>query len=122
MGSILIIDDNIEIRKLLRELLEREKYQVFEASEGDEGINICRRQKIDLVITDLVMPGKEGIETIIELKHDFPDINIIALSGGGKIGPRIYLEYAEIFGADHSFSKPISPRKLLAAVNELVSM
>lgn len=121
MASILVIDDNNEMRRLLRDLLERVGYQVFEASEGDEGIKLYREQQIEMVITDLIMPGKEGIETIIQLKQDVPDVKIIAMSGGGQIKPQFYLECAKGFGAVHAFAKPINCQKLLAAVKELIS-
>lgn len=121
MAGILVIDDDIEIRRLLRKLLKREGYQVFESSEGDEGIKRCCEQQIDLVITDLIMPGKEGIETIIQLKQDFPDVKIIAMSGGGQIKSEFYLECAEGFGAEHTFVKPIDRQKLLTAVKKLIS-
>lgn len=118
MASILVIEDEIEIQRLLRNFLEGEGYQVFEASEGGEGIRLYREKKIDLIVTDLLMPGKEGIETIIQLKQDFPDVKIIAISGGGQIEPEFFLECAKSFGAVCSFTKPFRCRELLAAVKK----
>jgi CheY-like chemotaxis protein len=122
MAVILVIDDDIEMRRILRKLLEREGYQVLEASDGDEGIKLYQKNQIELIITDLLMPGKEGIETIIQLKQDFPDIKIIAMSGGGQIESEFYLECAKSFGAEYTFVKPINRKKLLTAVKELISM
>ncbi len=84
--KILIIDDDYRIRSLFRMWLEREGLDVFEAENGLEGVAIQRTNPMDLIICDLIMPVQEGIETITQLKNEFPDIGIIAISGGGKIG------------------------------------
>jgi len=95
MSRILIIDDDAQILKMLRQILEREKYHVTEASNGKEGLRLYRENPADLVITDIIMPEKEGIEIIIELKRDYPDVKIIAISGGGRINPEDYLDIAK---------------------------
>ncbi len=119
MALILIIDDDDQIRTMLRAMLERSGYTVLEASDGKEGVKLCRDNSCDLVITDLIMPEKEGIETIRELKRDFPDIKIIAMSGGGRVGPEDYLHMAKMMGAQHTFAKPIEREELLGAIREL---
>ena len=120
MASILIIDDEIQIRKMLRQILEKEGYKIFTASNGQEGLKIFKNNPTDLVITDLIMPEKEGIELILELRRDYPDTKIIAISGGGKIGPEEYLEIVKKFGVQFTFSKPIKREELIKAVKDLM--
>ncbi len=121
MARILVIDDNDDFRKVIREVLEKEGYEVVEAGDGDEGISLFKEKPADLVITDLIMPGKEGIQTMVELRRDFPDVKVIAVSGGGFEGPRTYLEGAELIGgALRTFIKPFPPEELLKAIKELL--
>ncbi len=121
MRQILIIDDDQQIRLLLKKIFEKEGFRVIEAQDGNEGIRKFREKGADLVITDLVMPEKEGIETIIELKKEFPDVKIIAISGGGLNIPDAYLDVAKFLGAIHTFSKPFVPADLLAVVDQIFS-
>ena len=120
MALILIIDDDNQFRAILREMLERAGYEVVEASDGEEGIKLYREKVTDLIITDLIMPEKEGIETIVELRRDFPDVKIIAISGGGLLDPEQYLSIAKRFGAQYTFAKPVEREELLKAVSELL--
>jgi hypothetical protein len=90
MESILIIDDEPQIRSMIRLLLERAGYSVMEAADGVEGIRRFRENPASLIITDLIMPNKDGIGMMIELKREFPDIKIIAMSGGGLNRPEGY--------------------------------
>lgn len=121
MARILIIDDDVHILRMLRQTLERKGYEVIEASNGKEGIRLYREEPADLIITDLIMPEKEGIETIKELRRDFPQLKIIAISGGGRIGPEVYLSMAKKLGAMRTFIKPIAREELLEAVRELLN-
>ena len=121
MAKILIIDDDIQFRKMLRQVLERAGYEVSEASDGNEGTMTYESESVDIVITDLIMPKKEGIETISELKKNYPEIKIIAISGGGRVGPESYLTFAEKLGARYTFSKPLDRTKMLEAVHELLN-
>ena len=105
MARILIIDDEVQILNMLRQMLEGEGYEVIDAPNGKEGIRRYRENPADLIITDILMPEKEGIETIQELKRDFPDIKIIAMSGGGRLDPKQYLSMAKSFGAQYTFTK-----------------
>jgi len=120
MARILIIDDDPQILNMLGKTLERKGYEVVKASDGNEGIKINRETPVDLVITDIIMPDKEGIETIFELRRDFPYIKVIAISGGGQIEPEDYLYIAKKIGAHRTFTKPIPREELLKAVRELL--
>ena len=120
MAQILIIDDDAQLLAMLRQTLEREGYEVMEASNGKEGLRQYRENPTDLIITDLIMPEKEGIEIIVELRRDFPDVKIIAISGGGRVDPGQYLSIAKSFGVQYTFAKPVERKKLLNAVRELL--
>ncbi|MGD8893354.1 MAG: response regulator [Desulfobacterales bacterium] len=120
MARILIIDDDSQILDMLGQTLEREDYEVVRASNGNEGIKINRENLVDLIITDIIMPKKEGIETIFELRKNFPYIKIIAISGGGRIEPEDYLYIAKKIGVHRTFTKPIERDELLKAVSELL--
>jgi DNA-binding response OmpR family regulator len=117
---ILVIDDDDQMRVLLRQVMEWAGYEVMEAEDGREGMQKQRRQPADLVITDLIMPEQEGLETISLLRKEFPRTRIIAISGGGRIGPEAYLPAAQELGADRVFSKPFDVRELAGAVKELL--
>jgi DNA-binding response OmpR family regulator len=120
MARILVVDDDDQVRTMLRITLEREGYEVEEAPDGQVAISLYHQQAVDLVITDIVMPEKEGIETIMELRRSNPDVKIIAISGGGRVNPEDYLRWAGKFGAQRSFTKPVDRVELLAAVCELL--
>ena len=120
MERILIIDDEQQIRSMLRLMLEREGYEVVEAPDGIEGISAYRQKPADLIITDLIMPNKDGIGMIIELQKEFPDVKIIAMSGGGLNKPDGYLKGAKKLGAACTLTKPIDREKLLRAVKNVI--
>ena len=120
MARILVIDDDDLVLEMLYESLTREGYDVLQASNGEQGLRLYREEPVDLIITDLIMPEKEGIETIIELRKDFPDMKIIAISGGGYIGTKDYFQMAKILGVQRTFTKPVAIKQLLDAVRELV--
>lgn len=121
MARILIIEDDREVRHLLKVVLERAGYEVDEAADGQEGIHRFRTAPSDLVITDLIMPHKEGLETIIDMRKEFPDLKIIAISGGARGSSENYLRTAKLCGAERIFAKPFDNRELLAAVEELLN-
>jgi DNA-binding response OmpR family regulator len=120
MARILVVDDDIQILEMLRQTLEREGYEVIGSPDGKEGLRLYREAPTDLIITDLIMPEKEGIEMIMELRRDFPDVKIIAISGGGRVGPENYLSIAKQLGAMHTFTKPVGREELLGVVRELL--
>ena len=120
MATILIIDDEKAILGFLKERLMCEGFDVLTAIDGKEGMKLFNDNQVDLVITDMIMPDKDGFETIIELKRICPDIKIIAMSGGGHGLPEYYLDTAKSFGAQHTFEKPFKTSDLVEAVHELL--
>ncbi len=111
--SVLVIDDNAKIRKIICNILNDEGYETFEAANGIECMQVIHSEpEINLVIIDLIMPKKEGIETIREIKKDFSHIKIIAISGGGNICAEDYLTIAEKLGADLTLCKPFTAQEL----------
>ena len=121
MKRILVIDDDDTLRAMLRRLFSAAGYEVAVAEDGMAGVRVQQIQPFDLVITDLVMPEKEGIEVIMEIRKKYPDTKIIAMSGGGRIHPDQYLELARNLGAQRVFSKPFKASDVLAAVRELLN-
>lgn len=122
MARILVVDDDSHIREMLRFLFESEGHEVLEASEGEAAMRLHLQSPADLVVTDILMPGKEGVQTIIDFRRDFPGIKIIAISGGGIVGPALYLNLAEKFGAQKAFTKPLEVDKLMGAARELLAV
>jgi two-component system chemotaxis response regulator CheY len=116
MARILIVDDDELVRQLLRDTLEPAGYEVMEAQNGREGLQRYRAVPADLVITDILMPAKDGLETIQDLRRDFPTAKIIALSGSGQR----WLDMARQCGAQQGFEKPFRPQGILAAVQALL--
>jgi len=102
-------------------MFEREGYEVVDAPDGKVAMRLHQEEPADLVITDLIMPEKEGIETIMELRQTSPDVKIIAISGGGRIEPETHLKVAKGLGAMRTFTKPIEPKELLSSVRELLA-
>jgi DNA-binding NtrC family response regulator len=119
MALILVIEDDIQLQKMLHQMLTHEGHEVQVASNGFEGIRCYHKTPADLVITDIIMPEKSGIETISELKDTYPEATIIAMSGGGRADIKL-LEIAEKLGAQRTISKPFTREKLIATVKEVL--
>ena len=120
MARILLIDDEDQVRATLKEIMEKKGYEVAEAADGSEGMKLYREKHADLVVTDMIMPNKEGMETIMELRAEFPEAKIIAISGGGWVSPEPYLEVAQGIGAIRAFTKPFDIEEFLAAIEEVL--
>lgn len=105
---------------MLQHMLERDGYQTASACEGREGIKLQRQAPADLIITDLMMPGQEGLETIMEIRRLFPATKIIAMSGGGQGGVLDFLPIATQLGAARTMAKPFTHDQLLATVREVL--
>jgi len=119
MARILIIEDDLGVRSMLRKVLEGAEHEVIEAGDGKKGLDLFRQKAVDLVITDIVMPEKEGLETILELRQADPAVKIIAISGGDSKGYD-YLASAQRFGALRTFHKPFVIWELLKTVQEML--
>ena len=116
MHKILVIDDDAFVRETIIQILEDEGYQVITAEDGQRGLAAFRRERPDLVITDIIMPEKEGIQTIMEIRGERPDAKIIAISGGGRIGHTDFLQAARNLGAADIIAKPFDPDDFLSRV------
>lgn len=131
MTKVIIIDDEEDIRIVLKEIFERAGFDVAVASNGDDGLNLLREQGADLVITDIIMPGSDGVETAYDIRMEFPQTKIIVMSGGGNaeslgyepsaINTTAYLASAAAVGADLTLTKPFDREELIKAAKELVS-
>ncbi len=121
MALILVIDDEPEMRRLLRRILVGAGHRVIEAENGASGLRHLERERPDLVITDILMPDKDGIETIQEIRSAQAGMRIIAMTGGGRYQGFEYLDIAKALGADALLSKPFRSAELLDAVAQLVS-
>jgi CheY-like chemotaxis protein len=120
MANILLVDDDEQFRNMLSETLRDAGYEVLEARDGAEGLKSYHEHGTDLIITDLIMPEKEGLETIQEFRRIDPEIKIIAMSGGGRHGPYDYLKIAKSFGARQVLAKPFSRQEILNAVEQVL--
>jgi DNA-binding response OmpR family regulator len=120
MARILIIDYDVQIRRMLRQGLERAGYEVVDVPEGNIAMRRHRQKPVDLIIIELINPEKEGIETIMELRRDYPEVKVIAISGGGLIGPEDYLRAAKALGAHRTFAKPLRQKEIIDTVRELL--
>ncbi len=120
MATILVIDDELFMLEFVRKILESAQHKVLMATSADSGLEAYRANKPDLVITDLIMPEKDGLEAIQELRKENPAARIIAISGGGRSGYTNALEAAKVFGARETVRKPFSPNVLMAAVTRVL--
>ena len=121
MSRVLIVDDEKTIRDTLAYIIESLGHEAYEASDGDEALKILSEKDIDLVVSDLIMPNREGLQTIQEIKNNWPDVKIIAMSGGGRAGTTDYLDYAQTLGADLTLKKPFSMAALKSTVIAVLS-
>lgn len=122
MIKILVIEDDNSFRNVLVQMLTRAGYDVKQAGDGNQAVEVCRAFEPDLVLTDIIMPDKEGLETIQELLGISPNMKIIAMSGGGKFGPDSYLPLAQKLGAKATLQKPFMREELLSTIAEVLEM
>lgn len=120
MPRILIIDDDEGLRRILGQILGRAGHVVTEAVDGCEGLKSFRKEPVDLVVCDLIMPDKEGLETISVLRKEFPAVKIIAISGGARVTGYDFLPAASGLGANVALAKPFTREQILEAVERLV--
>jgi CheY-like chemotaxis protein len=120
MKRILLIDDDDFFRRRLAEVLRQAGYEIEAAPDGEVALKLYRRQPVDLVITDLIMPEKEGLETIMELRRLDAKLKIIAVSGGTRIDGSEFLPAAKLLGADATLAKPFSAQQIRDAIAKLL--
>ena len=120
MTAILVVDDQKELRAVVRRVLTEAGYEVAEAEDGDAALAAFRASPPALVITDIVMPGKAGIEVIATMKREHPEVKVLAISGGGRAHVMDFLAIARKVGADAALEKPFRKSDLLARVAELL--
>ena len=119
---MLVVDDDAGIRNFLRMLLELEGYEVATAGNGIDALEAQRQDPAAIVLTDIFMPDAEGMETIVRLREEFPQVRIIVMSGGGAYRGANYLKLARELGAVRALKKPFPPQELIDAMREVASM
>ena len=120
MTTILVIEDEAAFRRMVVRVLADAGHEVTEARDGREGLKLFRAHHPALIITDILMPEREGIETIRALRREAASVAIIAISGGGAPPYLRYLDFASKFGADATLAKPFYPAELIETVNRIV--
>jgi CheY-like chemotaxis protein len=131
MTRVLIIDDEEDVRLVLSEVFARAGFEVCAAANADDGLDLLRRNRTDLVVTDVIMPGKDGVATVYDIRSEFPNTKIIVISGGGNVGSvgyepdsiktSAYLASASAVGADLTLTKPFDRKQLIDAAKELTA-
>ncbi len=122
MHKILMIDDEKSVREGMQKMLEIKGFSVNIAADGIEAIEIIEKEEPDLVITDIIMPEKDGIEVILEIKKNHKGIKIIAISGGGRINAQDHLEIASQFGVNSTLTKPFSFDELYFEICKILNI
>lgn len=121
MAVVLIVDDDPDIRELWALVLGEAGFVVRAAPSGVEGIEIAESEHIDVVVTDILMPNKDGIETLLEIKSINPNVKVLVVSGGGSALRKSFLDVADKLGADATLPKPVDIDRLCAVVEQLAA-
>ena len=120
MAVVMVIDDDAALRRLCARALAGRGHDIVEAENGAEALELLQQHQPAIVVTDILMPKTEGIETINRLKERFPDIKIIAMSGGGTSRNLMFLDVAKALGVEVTLAKPFRPAELVEAVDKLL--
>jgi DNA-binding NtrC family response regulator len=120
MAKILLVEDDNLVRDMLTQVLQRASHTVIEAANGEEATEFLKKDTPDIMVTDIIMPKKSGITLISEVRNHHPHMEIIAISGGGRLDPMGYLDLSESLGASVSFEKPIDNSALIMAIDLLL--
>ena len=120
MARILVIDDQDSIRRVVRRALEQDGHEVFDASDGELGMEILESHSFDIVITDIFMPGQDGIVTLRQVRKRFPEVKVIVISGGDSTGMMDLRQDAELLGAVKSLQKPFNAREIMDLVRSVL--
>lgn len=120
MAKILLVEDDELVRDMLAQVLKKASHEVISAADGEQAAQVLKQITPEVMITDIIMPKKSGITLISEVKNRHPHMEIIAISGGGRLDPIGYLDLSESLGASVSFEKPIDNTALLMAIDLLL--
>jgi len=120
MARVLVIDDQDSIRRVVRRALEQDGHEVFDASDGELGMEILESHSFDIVITDIFMPGQDGIVTLRQVRKRFPEVKVIVISGGDSTGMMDLRQDAELLGAVTSLQKPFNAREIMDVVRSVL--
>ena len=121
MARILVIDDDVMLQRMLKQTLHFLGHEVAQAFDGEQGVRLCEKSPPDLVLTDILMPNQDGLQTIRELRRTCPDVKIIAMSGGSQLWPEMdALSFASRFGARRVLCKPFGHGQLESAIKEAI--
>lgn len=122
MVTILVVDDELAVREMVAAMVEPSGHAVIMAGNGDEALAVCGESPVDLIITDIVMPKKNGIDLIMAVKKQFPQLPVIAISGGGGLEGRYdYLEIAKLVGANNILRKPFPMELLRSTIDNIIN-
>jgi len=121
MIKILIVDDEVQICESLKIFLERNGYTISVAADGAEALNKISSETFNLVVMDIIMPEKDGVELLVEIRKDYKNLPVIAMTGGGRIGKQNYLQMAKALGASAVLTKPYDLDDFLMVINELLN-
>lgn len=117
-AQILIIEDDTAVREGVAKVLSRAGYSVLKSSNGREGLEILEKEPCDIVLTDIIMPEMEGIETITRIAKQYPGLKVVAMSGGGRLGNTDFLKVASQIGAVDTIAKPATAKQLLETIEK----
>jgi len=122
MSEILVIEDDIEFCDILCKVLDKKGYEVFSATNGQDGLALYKARSADLVITDILLPDRDGIHLILDLQKIYPNVKIIAISGGGHCatGPEYLDDIQLLCKIDHTLSKPFKKDELFEMIQEIL--
>ena len=120
MARVLVIDDQEPIRRIVRRALEQDGHEVFDASEGEMGMQMLARHSADVVISDIFMPGQDGILTLRQIRKQFPAVKVIVISGGDSTGMLDLRRDAELLGAVKTLQKPFTAREIVDLVKSVL--
>ncbi len=115
--TVCVIDDDEIVRVQLADILRNAGHTALEAHSADDGVSLIRKHRAEAAIVDILMPDRDGLEVIGQLRREAAQVRIVAISGGGRLGPRAYLDIARQLGADVALAKPVTASDLLEALN-----
>jgi CheY-like chemotaxis protein len=121
MAVVVVVDDDPTIQMIAAELLQEGNHAVVSAADGEEALRVLAAMRVDLVVMDMLMPNKDGLETIIEARELYPDLRILAISSGGRVGVGDLLRMARLFGADETYVKPLRLDTFAGTVDRLLA-